>query len=1552
MKSFTLLSKFFISLLVLGNFAISGVADDIPNGSCNGELISELNNISATTNHTETGSLYDGPGTDDDNDYYYFTPGTDGTLVVTNYSSTYNTDLYISASSCGDNRVLNNGTSYPNSGVITIGASTTVYIRIKREQNSATTNYSLPIIFTVATQTPPIMGNVPNQSATVGTALSLDISSYVTLTNGDAITSYTLTGTLPSGLNFNSTTGIISGTPMAVTAETTLSVTATDNDGESNSDSFTFTVSAAPADTTGGRDFSLRKNLKLRGDVVVIGNTVLCQKNVSGTCIEPTGTYNNYTNLQMATSSYSTLTLPANAIVRYARLYWQGRLTATSSSTAWSITQKTNAKTISLRQGSSGAFTTISADFGDFAETISRNYVKIYSAGADVTEYVKNSGTGTYYIDNFYTETGETDSKNPDDGLGAYGAWVLAVIYEDADPTAQLKDVTVFDGYKVVADLDDDDFADPNEIVEISVTGFYTPKSPALVNSRVYAFTGEGDANIVGDKFWMKGGSQVNYTELGTFNSRIDVSGTRSPNLTNNSGIDIHTYNVGTDSGGLGLIGNEERTAWMKFTTTGDTYMPSVAIFSTDLYAPDICYDYAFSQNNRFFPHDGSPTAHIQGYLLNNEPLSAQIMFRNREAGSEAKNLTLFIDEMDSTNQLEFYTDSQLELKKTLPETYYYLNIPASDILMNTTSDLKFNWITSTATLGYNESVFAAFKLNPLVSGQIDVPLNMYVSYDYTLDNQTYTMPNLKLDEHIPRCVPTPSVYNPIEWIFNVVDSGLNPGAPLEGTTNVKYNLPTQVAGRPVDIKVVSFDPAQLNRVKAISGMVAIELIDVGGYLDTESSCDDPNSAFTPRAWLELGDVDQNVTTATLAAANFNTGLNAGVTLDSFFGQVRENVAYRVSYNLADDNGSIIFDRLDGAEGPRYHLSNFPSYGGGVCAVDMDGNANSQDMIPQYCGDNGTSYASGMTPTEVRTCMECIYGLKTRSVCSRDNFSIKPEGFNMSISDSVGAISVPNNSNLAAGYPYSFDVNSTNHGNGSYTPGYSVWFNGANPDRNVTLSWEPNGHVVSGCNDTTSPSLDFYFANGRIIAQALSHTNIGKYELKMRDSLWTYVDQSPMLHHDNNTNWVAGDDCANGSAVPLYNSVGGYYDNMVGCQISSNHTKLSSPTAQYNDYNLTFRPDHFDVSSISMTTGLNHVNSAINNPSAWLYINDINGSTDDVRMSLRYSGQIIAEGDDNASLSNFVADCYAEPVRLDVNITFPADVNTTMSPFVYRLQELNATAPLIWRDTNATIANPVTAASFPIVSIPQDAFLKNRNGLVDANLSINFGRNTNVAVNPIQIGLQNLQTKCQTAANCSSVAHGNPDHAPDANLTTNSTVTFLYGRTHASKQRYNCAGGGVCNGTPPANIYFEAFCFGNEGGNACNKNFLPNGLTSRRIDDIRWFWNENHNSIDDGNIGTVQQRDATPTNAADDLVDVTAQNNASNPSTATLQYGGTKGYPYKTTMHNDASPWLIYNESDPTATRNEFQVEFESGALWSGEHDTNTTTKTDQAIRTNRRIMW
>ena len=97
-----------------------------------------------------------------------------------------------------------------------------------------------------ATGTPPFMGNVPDQTATVGTAINaINLATYVTPTDGDAITAYAIGGAVPSWLTVNPATGVISGTPTAA-GTFTVSVTATDKDGISNADSIQFTVAAAP----------------------------------------------------------------------------------------------------------------------------------------------------------------------------------------------------------------------------------------------------------------------------------------------------------------------------------------------------------------------------------------------------------------------------------------------------------------------------------------------------------------------------------------------------------------------------------------------------------------------------------------------------------------------------------------------------------------------------------------------------------------------------------------------------------------------------------------------------------------------------------------------------------------------------------------------------------------------------------------------------------------------------------------------------------------------------------------------------------------------------------------------------------------------------------------------------------------------------------------------------------------------------------------------------------------------------------------------------------
>ena len=69
-----------------------------------------------------------------------------------------------------------------------------------------------------------------------------DLADFVTPTDGDTVT-YTLAGTLPPGMGFNTATGVLSGTPTKP-GTYTLQATATDKDGTSAPRSFTITVAA------------------------------------------------------------------------------------------------------------------------------------------------------------------------------------------------------------------------------------------------------------------------------------------------------------------------------------------------------------------------------------------------------------------------------------------------------------------------------------------------------------------------------------------------------------------------------------------------------------------------------------------------------------------------------------------------------------------------------------------------------------------------------------------------------------------------------------------------------------------------------------------------------------------------------------------------------------------------------------------------------------------------------------------------------------------------------------------------------------------------------------------------------------------------------------------------------------------------------------------------------------------------------------------------------------------------------------------------------------
>lgn len=99
------------------------------------------------------------------------------------------------------------------------------------------------------TNTPPTFVSTAETvlNLVVGTAFSLDISDYATDIDGDTVT-YSVTG-LGNGLSYNATTKTISGTPLAVVANSQIKIYANDGKGGTATHTISLTVSASSSGT-------------------------------------------------------------------------------------------------------------------------------------------------------------------------------------------------------------------------------------------------------------------------------------------------------------------------------------------------------------------------------------------------------------------------------------------------------------------------------------------------------------------------------------------------------------------------------------------------------------------------------------------------------------------------------------------------------------------------------------------------------------------------------------------------------------------------------------------------------------------------------------------------------------------------------------------------------------------------------------------------------------------------------------------------------------------------------------------------------------------------------------------------------------------------------------------------------------------------------------------------------------------------------------------------------------------------------------------------------
>ena len=942
------------------------------------------------------------------------------------------------------------------------------------------------------------------------------------------------------------------------------------------------------------------------------------------------------------------------------------------------------------------------------------------------------------------------------------------------------------------------------------------------------------------------------------------------------------------------------------------------------------CYEYSYSQQDVYFTEsntDGEPPKLVSGsrYIIANDstyPIDLTLYIRH-SSSLDITNLNVDILDINTT-QVEYAVGTTKV--RTMDELG---GINITDDATTTISNIKNIPIGS---VNYGDFFYVDYALNPKIS-ILDTPINAEISFTINGNNSA----TLALGDNVPLCSQiTGAGYTPVNAIFNVVHDDY-----YTSGSNTNYNLPTQVVKRAGNFTVIALEPDSdiLQEISPVP--VAIELIDVDLYGgDIEAACQEPSSAVSPMIWLVF---DDNSSSKTFNQTTIQNAISDGMvsylnyskvitTASDFYQEAHKNVAFRTSYNYSANDEDLV--QLSVVSGPGYNVDNFSdAVKEGNCAVDVDGIAGNVDTIAQFCDNSGA--ASSMTPAQLKTCLECVYGLSTRLTCSRDNFSIRPEAFQIKLNDQdqvniAPKLPISSPANLAADYNYNIEVNATSHIDTIATIGYSGVYTETTINK-AQYIW--NGTSVL-CNDDSNKSASIIFNDGEVDGNT-SIQQVGNYILNITDTQWTKVDHdsNEMSHHTGEHFLTASiPDCIQDSTT-TDGSVS-LSSPRIGCNISSSHTNYNTVTV-FNNYNTTFFPYKFDLTDVNASVGLNNTPITSNSN---IYMADLNKSED---MSYHLNGNIRASGYYDSNLTNFTAGCYAKAV--DINITKSA-IQTVTVPYRYKFNTLDI------NDINiSTITGDLNNSAGPI-QLSEGNFSTSTAGSLNTNLNLNFHRENNNSINPQEIFFNTLSVDCTNA---------NTDCQFSADLITTKTtqgakdlnssigIKHYYGRTNGPRQSFT-----INPGT--AFIYYEAYCSATDTeGVVCDKALLPNDVNSNFTNDPRWFKNTLHTVTTDGVAGSVNQKGFAI--GAGSVIGTTAT--AVNPAQTTLSYldSATKGYPYKTTMENNASSWLIYGKYyDITAQKNEFEVEFIGGTgEWAGEKEdnTNTTTKTG-STRTNRRSTW
>lgn len=356
----------------------------------------------------------------------------------------------------------------------------------------------------------------------------------------------------------------------------------------------TFCIIGCSLFTSAQRNYQLVFSENLRGNTTICGNTLLQIIKSPGVADtlkmndNKTTGYSIYGNdnenmqyididgntgdgVSTRNSSSADLQLPqGNTTIKFARLYWGGRVTNSQFNLALPENQ-----TVKIRKGNSGIYTNVKA-LGIDQATISTGYTQ-YQAYADVTNFITQNGAGTYSVGNVPLTTGSIS------GGGNNGGWCIVVVYKNN--LLNYNSIRVYDGFEKVYN---DGIETTNSV---TLTGLDVPSGIlAASDAQMSVMAWEGDANIKGDFLKINGilfSNEINPVD-NPWNGTISNNGmqvhSRYPDFSNQMGMDIDVFNVGA---GYNIVPNSKEVM-LDFGTEADQYYPGVFMFSIKMKDPSI----------------------------------------------------------------------------------------------------------------------------------------------------------------------------------------------------------------------------------------------------------------------------------------------------------------------------------------------------------------------------------------------------------------------------------------------------------------------------------------------------------------------------------------------------------------------------------------------------------------------------------------------------------------------------------------------------------------------------------------------------------------------------------------------------------------------------------------------------------------------------------------------------------------------------------------------------------------------------------------------------